>query len=125
MIKKSNSETIILSQDDREFIINPKIWNFGLCTDGDYNSINLEFYVYGDEPPKLPDKSFFTIETSQLIVEKASISNITTDSDKSIGLDSYHRVKLLIHFHSKIIRDIDKYKKMLNRKKIINKIINK
>lgn len=110
--------------------INPLKWNLGYCTDGDFNSISIEFKHFDIKGPYFFNE-FFTIESNQWIVEKASISSVSIDNyTKIIGTPDYlneFNVKLLIHFHSKIIRgdDMEMIKKFIARKNIIKNILKK
>ena len=71
--------------------------------------------------PKLTNE-FCSIETSAWIVEKSSITNVSIEYDRDTL-----EVKLLIHFHSKMIRgdEMIKIKKKMKRSKNLKNILNK
>ena len=119
--------------DDREFIeIYDSSFNFGF--DDYYNISNLEIYFndssYKGNINKIQNGSnisvesneFCSIETSAWIVEKSSITNVSIEYDRDTL-----EVKLLIHFHSKMIRgdEMIKIKKKMKRSKNLKNILNK
>ena len=108
---------IIANKDGTDYHIKANQWNLGYCTDGDFNSITIEFTYFGEEPPSFSGK-IFMLETTKWLVEESSISKINYNYIKS-------SVKLLIHFHSKIIRgdDMAKIKHRLKRKSKIKNIL--
>lgn len=125
MLQARGSEFITISNDNFCYHINPDNWNFGLCVDGDYNSATIDFRT--PNPINFRTDDFFIFESSQFIVEKSTISQFDVSMEMGFGGQSpIYDVKLQVHFHSPIIKDtkdIDNYKKMVNRKRVINKIL--
>jgi hypothetical protein len=104
--------------------IEPDSQHIGFCDDGGFNSIVIHYDNLDNVVPKFTD-DFFTIETNGWLVEKCSITNVCieyeTINNKSLD------VKLLIHFHSRMIRgdQMDKVKKNINRRDRIKNILKK
>jgi hypothetical protein len=101
--------------------IEPVSHDIGYCVDGDFNSITIIYINNNEEVPKLTN-DFCTIESKGWLVEKSSITNVSIEFDKN---DT--EIKLLIHFHSKMIRgdEMDKIKKKINRTNNIKNILKK
>lgn len=102
--------------------IDPVSHDIGYCVDGDFNSITIIYINNNEEIPKLSNE-FCCIETFGWLVEKSSITNVSIEFEKNTT-----EIKLLIHFHSKMIRDSDdiyKIKKKINRTNNIKNILKK
>ncbi len=118
---KKDKDIFKLIYPTETIYIEPVTNSIGYCIDGDFNSIAMTYIEKSGNIPKLTNE-FCSIETSAWIVEKSSITNVSTEYDRDVL-----EVKLLIHFHSKMIRgdEMDKIKKKINRTKNIKNILKK
>ena len=121
MIQSSDSKFIKLYNDDNSYNIRPEIWNLNTCVDGDYNSMSITYKSTTCD--EFQHSEFFSIETEQFIVDKCTVSNYEISMENDSYSPTMVEVKLLIHFHSPIIKDVDKYRKLRNRQRVIKKIL--
>ena len=68
----------IINENNFEITIKAIYWNLGYCTDGDFNSLTVEFDYIENVLPKF-DNKIFMVETSRWLVEESSISNLDID----------------------------------------------